>query len=223
MADKGVIVEFDFAAANGAETLRKTVGKFLKDLDGIPFNPKIEAREFAGRDYLDAFARRFAAAKTKKTAAKAAKEFPTAFAKALAAAVPKAVTPTFRNFVKALADKGVKVVIATRAPLEDVQDAFEGLVGDNVILQHEDSPGYGAFKWDSWRRLCATNRIHRTSAVAVTGSGYGVKSALVAGLGSVAVSNEAVAYQDFGGADDVVRELSGTTAKRVLQALRIEC
>ena len=37
MAERGVIVEFDFAAMNGAELLFETTRKFLADLDGIPF------------------------------------------------------------------------------------------------------------------------------------------------------------------------------------------
>ena len=48
-----------------------------------------------------------------------------------------------------------------------------------------------------------------------------MKSALIAGMGSMAVVNDHVAYQDFGGADDVVRELSGPTARRLLEVFRI--
>ena len=63
--------------------------------------------------------------------------------------------------------------------------------------------------------------MRHLSTIAVTGSGFGVKSALVAGMGSMAVVNDRVAYQDFGGADDVVNELSGVTARRLLEILRV--
>ena len=37
MAERGIIIEFDFAVANGAETLFGTAKEFLAKLDGIPF------------------------------------------------------------------------------------------------------------------------------------------------------------------------------------------
>ena len=40
-------------------------------------------------------------------------------------------------------------------------------------------------------------------------------------MGSVAVLNSHVAYQDFGGADEVVRELNSAAAKSVLEILRV--
>ena len=135
--------------------------------------------------------------------------------------MPKAVGASFKNFVAALAAKGVKVVIATRANIEAVQSAFEGLLGDNVVLYHETATTYGSVKWDAWRRACAMNKLRNFSTIAVTGSGLGVKSALVAGMGSVAVINPHVAYQDFGGADEVVRELNSAAAKSVLEILRV--
>ena len=54
---------------------------------------------------------------------------------------------------------------------------------------------------------------------AVTGSGLGVKSALVAGMRSVAVMNDRVAYQDFGGAGEIVDGLSAKAAKRILAVM----
>ena len=219
--EKGVVVEFDFTALNGAELLFDVTKGFLKDLDKIPLDAVTEARHLAGGNYQGALSELFATVKTKKTAAKAAKDLAAVFAQALTAAVPKAVTPAFKNFVKALAEKGVKVVIATRADLESVKPAFEGLLGDKVVLYAETSQTYGCVKWDAWRRACAMNKLRNVATLAVTGSGFGVKSALLAGMGSVAVVNDHVAYQDFGGADDVVKELNGTTARRVLEILRI--
>ncbi|MBR2838062.1 MAG: hypothetical protein IKE55_04740 [Kiritimatiellae bacterium] len=221
MADKGVIVEFDFTAMNGAELLFETTKKFLADLDGIPFDATAEARYLAGGNYQGGLAELFSVVKTKKTAQKAARDLAAAFNAALTAAVPSAVTPSFRNFVKVLADKGVKVVIATRADVVAVRMAFAQILSGDVVLYQETSTCYGAVKWDAWRRACVANRLRHLSAVAVTGSGFGVKSALIAGMGSMAVVNEHVAYQDFGGADEVVDELSGPTARKLLGVLRI--
>ena len=159
--------------------------------------------------------------KTKKTAQKAARDLAAAFNAALTEAVPSAVSPSFRNFVKVLADHGVRVVIATRADVAAVRMAFAQILSGDVVLYQETSPCYGSVKWDAWRRACVANRLRHLNAVAVTGSGFGVKSALVAGMGSMAVVNDHVAWQDFGGADEVVEELSAPTARRLLEVFRM--
>ncbi len=221
MADRGVIVEFDFAAMNGAELLFETTRKFLADLDGIPFDAITEARYLAGGNYQGGLSELFSVVKTKKTAQKAARDLAAAFNAALTEAVPSAVSPSFRNFVKVLADHGVRVVIATRADVAAVRMAFAQILSGDVVLYQETSPCYGSVKWDAWRRACVANRLRHLNAVAVTGSGFGVKSALVAGMGSMAVVNDHVAWQDFGGADEVVEELSAPTARRLLEVFRM--
>ena len=219
-ATKGVIVEFDFAVLNGAELLYDTTRRFLKELDGIAFDLPTEATYLAGGNYQGGLAGYFAAVKTKKTAAKAARDLAEAFNRAVSANVSAAVTPAFRNFVKTVSDAGVKVVIATRADAESAQAAFASLLGENVVLYPETSVCYGTVKWDAWRRASALNRIRNVSALAVTGSGLGVRSALLAGMGSLAVMNDHVAYQDFGGADGVVNRLDAAAARKALELLR---
>ena len=217
---KGVIVEFDFAAMDGAGLLFDVTKRFLAALDKIPFDERVEAQYLAGGNYQGALAEYFAVVKTKKLAAKAAKDLSAAFVSALNEAVPKSVTPAFRKFVQTIAAKGVKIVISTRADVETVRPAFAGLLGDDVVLFQETSSTYGSVKWDAWRRACAMNKLRNFSTIAVTGSGFGVKSALVAGMGSVAVTSPHVAYQDFGGADEVVSELNAAAAKTILEILR---
>ncbi len=217
---KGVIVEFDFAAMDGANLLFDVTKKFLAGLDNIPFDERIEAQHLAGGNYQGGLAEYFAVVKTKKLAAKAAKDLSAAFVSALNEAVPKSITPAFRKFVQTIAAKGVKIVISTRADVETVRPAFAGLLGDDVVLFQETSSTYGSVKWDAWRRACAMNKLRNFSTIAVTGSGFGVKSALVAGMGSVAVTSPHVAYQDFGGADEVVSELNAAAAKTILEILR---
>ena len=219
MAGKGIVIEFDFAAMNGAELLFKTTKKFLRDLDKIPFDESLEARCLAGRTYAEGLARLFAQAKTKKTAPKAARELAAAFASAVTAAVPAAVGIPFRNFVKAFVDAGFSVAIATRADVEAVRPAFGSVLDEKVVLYHEESDGYGFPAWESWRRACMALEMKHAAVWAVSGSGFGVKSALVAGMRSVAVVSDRVAYQDFGGASEIVDELSGKTAKKILAAL----
>ena len=214
--NRGIVIEFDFAVMNGAELLFKTTKKFLRDLDKIPFDESFEARYLAGRSYSDGLARLFAQSRTKKTAPKAARELAAAFAAAVTGAVPTAVGIPFRNFVKAFADAGFSVAIATRADLAAVRPAFEPVLGEKVILYREESDGYGFPMWESWRRACMALEMKHAVVRTISGSGFGVKSALVAGMRSVAVVNDRVAYQDFGGASEVVDELSGKSAKKLL-------
>ena len=216
MNGRGVVIEFDFAAMNGAELLFGTTKRFLGGLDKIDFDEALEARYLAGRTYLDGLTRFFASVRTKKTAQKAARDLAAAFAAAVTEAVPKAVTAQFRNFIKALTDADLAVAIATRADIEEVRPAFEPLLGERVILYHEESEAYGFATWEDWRRACIALEMKHAMVRAVSGSGFGVKAALVAGLKSVAVINDRVAWQDFGGAGEVLDELSGKTAKRFL-------
>ena len=216
MDGRGVVVEFDFAAMDGAGLLFKTTRQFLGDLDKIALDDALEARLLAGRTYLDGLARLFESVKTKKTAQKAARDLAAAFSSAVTAAVPEAVSVQFRNFIKALTDAGLAVAIATRADVEAVRPVFGPVLGERVIIYHEESETYGFPTWESWRRACMALEMKHAMVRAVSGSGFGVKSALVAGMRSVAVINDRVAWQDFGGASEIVDELSGKTAKRVL-------
>ena len=221
MAGKGVVVEFDFAAMDGAKLLFETTRTFLRELDGIPFDEPVEAKFLAGKPYLDGLTALFASVKTKKTSQKAARDLAEAFRAAVTAAAPQAVTAAFRNFVKTLTDRGLRVVIATRADLEVVCPAFGPLLNERVAFYQETTDAYGALRWDSWRRACRDGGLRHLASLAVTGSGFGVKAALIAGMGSMAVVHDHVAYQDFGGADAAVSELSGPTAKKALDILRV--
>lgn len=221
MAEKGVIIEYDFAAIDGAGLLSRITGGFLADLDGIPFDSAIEAKHFAGGSYQGCFAEYFQAVKTKKTALKAARDFDELVRREFTAALSNPPSAAFANFVKTVTAKGVKVVIATRADLDRVRDAFSALLGPAVELYHEESMTYGSVKWDAWRLACVRSGLRPYNTIAVAGSGFSVKAALRAGMGSVAVMNERSAYQDYTGCDEFFQELNGPAAKTVLDILRI--
>jgi len=221
MSGKGVVIDLDFAVLDGAELLFKTTSGYLKRLDGIRLDTVSEARHLAGREYADGLARFFATVKTKKTSAKAAREIESAFDAAVTEALPGALGLPFRNFLKGLTDKGVRVVLATRADLSSVAEALCPLVSDAVRPLRDVSNVYGSFRWETWRRACHSGGFRPASTLVLTGSAYGVKSALQVGIGAIAVPSEHVAYQDFVGASEVVHELSGKTVRKVLGALGI--
>lgn len=218
---KGVIIEFDFAVANGAEILFETSKKILGDID-IEFNKRVEADHLAGGNYQGGLAEYFQVVKTKKTPQKAAKDLSTSFASALTAQVAKACTEDFKKFLRTLLGRGLKVVLATRANIDEAKKVFAEFEGnENFSIYAEVSSAYGCVKWDAWRRAAASKHLRSFLTLAVAGSGLSVKSALQAGFGVLAVMNDHVAYQDFGGADDIVDKLDEKVALQIAAKLRV--
>ena len=213
---KGVVIEFDFAVLNGAEILFETASAILKGY-GVTLDARLEALHLAGGNYQGALAELFGKVDCEAEPAAVARELNTAFNAAVAAKAAAAVTPAFKNFIKALQDKGVKVV-ATRG---DAAALAEVIADPQVVVHAETSSTYGSCKWDAWKRACRNNGLHEMLTTAVTGSGFGVRAALVAGMSALGVSNKRVEWQDFGGADDVVDTVDKNAADIVLKMLKV--
>ncbi len=200
---RGVIVEFDFTAVDGAQILFDVAKKVLAP-HKVDLTVKLEAIHLVGGNYQGALAELFDTLEINADAATVATELAEAFKAALTEKAAAAVTPGFKAFVKGLTARGLKVVIATRSDIEQLKPALADLDPELVVAYAEPSNTYGNCKWDAWRRACNQNGLVDMLTAAVTGSGKGVKSALVAGLSALAVVHDHVAYQDFGGADAVV-------------------
>ena len=175
----------------------------------------------SGGNYQGGLAELFRALDKKCDAAATARDLHDAFGKALTAKAVAAVTPGLKAFITALVERDVKVVIATRSDLEVLRPAFEGFAPEKVVLYAEPSMTYGNGKWDAWRRACSQNGLVDVLTVGVTGSGKGVKSALVAGMSAIAILHDHVAYQDFGGADVVVDSFNAKLAEEAFRMLHM--
>ncbi len=217
---RAVIVEFDFAALDGASLLFEVAKKRLAEA-GIDLTLKLEALHLANGNCQGALRELFDVFGKKNDPAKAARELMEAFHVALTEKAAEAFTPGFKAFISAVSANGLKTVIATRADIEALPPLLAEFDPNLVVPYAEPSLTYGNCKWDAWRRAARANDLHEMLTVAITGSGYGVKSALVAGFPVLAVMHDHVAYQDFGGADEVVRELNSAAAKAVLEILRV--
>ena len=217
---RGVIVEFDCTAIDGSQLLFDTAKKLLAE-QGIDLTIKLEALHLAGGNYHGAIAELFSSLGKSGDAGAVARSLAETFAAALTERAAAAVTPGFKAFVKALTDKGVKVVIATRASHDALKPALADLDPELVTLYAEPSMTYGNGKWDAWSRACNMNELINVLTVGVTGSGFGVKAALVAGLSAIGVVHDHVAYQDFGGADAVVESFSAKVADEALRMLHL--
>ena len=214
---KGVVVEFDFTVLDGAQILFETAKKLLKR-EGVSLDARLEAMHLAGGNYQGGLAELFGKLDIHAEIPALARELSATFNAAVAAKAPAAVGQGFKNFLKALIEKGVKVVVATRGDA----DALGAAIGDDrVVMYAETSSTYGSCKWDVWKRACRKNGLHEMLTTAVTGSGFGVKAALVAGMSALGVVNDHVAWQDFGGADDVVSTLDKKAADSVLNMLKV--
>ncbi len=217
---RGVVVEFDFTAIDGGQLLFDTAKKILA-AKGVDLTIKLEALHLAGGNYQGGLAELFRTLDKKCDAAATARDLHDAFGKALTERAVAAVTPGFKAFVSALVERGVKVVIATRSNLDTLRPAFEGFDPEKVVLYAEPSMTYGNGKWDAWRRACSQNGLVDVLTVAVTGSGFGVKAALVAGMSAIAVVHDHVAYQDFGGSDVAVESFDASLADEVFRMLHM--
>lgn len=214
---KGAIIEFDFTALNGADILFDTAKSLLKGV-GVELDAHLEAVHLAGGNYHGGLIELFEKIGCNGDAASLSRELSAAFNAKVAEMTPAAVTPAFRNFVKTLLDKGIKVVVATRG---DAPALAAAINDERVVVYAETSPTYGSCKWDVWKRACRMNGLHEMLTAAISGSGFGVKAALVAGMSALGVVNDRVAWQDFGGADDVVDTLDKKAAEAVLRMLKV--
>lgn len=218
---RGVIIDFDFTALDGAQLLFD-VAKQQLAASGIDLTVKLEALHLVGNNYqggLDELAQKLGVS---LDAAAMARDLAAAFNAALAEKIASAATPGFKAFVKALTDQGLRVVVASRAGVEALAPALEGLDPELVVPYLEQSPTYGNGKWDAWRRACNANGLVNLLTVGVTGSGKGVKAVLWAGLSALAIVHSHVAYQDFGGADMVAEAFDAALADDVLRMLHLK-
>ena len=214
---KGAVVEFDFAVLNGADLLFDIASGVLKG-HGVALDARLEALHLAGGNYQGALAELFAKVGCDAEPAAVAAELNAAFNAEVTAKSAEAVTPAFKNFIKTLQEKNVKVVIATRGDAAALAAAIDN---PDVVVHAETSSTYGSCKWDAWKRACRLNGLHEMLTTAVTGSGFGVRASLVAGMSALGVTNKRVEWQDFGGADDVVDTLDKKAADIVLKMLKV--
>lgn len=218
---RGVIVEYDFTAVDGAELLFDVAKGILAE-KGVELDVKMEAMHLVGGNYQGALAELAETLEKDFVPGEVARELAAAFNSALAEKVAAAATPGFKSFVSALTARGLKVVVASRAGVDALKPALEGLDPDLVVPYAEQSNTYGNGKWDAWRRACSANGLVDLLTVGVTGSGPGVKAALVAGISALAIVHPHVEYQDFGGADVVAERFSADLAKEVLRMLHMD-
>lgn len=216
---RGVIVEYDFTAITGEETLFETAKSVLAE-EGIELNIKLEALCLAGGNCQGGLIELFRRLdRPSGEAASLARKLSDAFRAAITERLEEGMTDGFKAFLRRLTDRGLKVVLSTRGDAGKLRDLLDAAGFEQVVAYAEASNTYGSLKWDAWARALNANDLHNIITVAVTGSGYGVKAALVAGMPAMATVHPHVAYQDFGGADLTVEQLDEEAAGEALRVL----
>ncbi len=217
---RGVIIEFDFTAIDGANILFN-VAKERLAAEGVDLTFKLEALHLIGGNYQGGLTELFAKLEKEADCSQIARDINEAFNAEVSKHLAAAVTPELKSFIKKVVEKDVKVVLATRGDIEALKPALEEFDAEKVIPYQEKSMTYGNGKWDVWRRALSANALADILTVGITGSGNGVKAVLVAGMPAIAVVNDHVAYQDFGGADCVVDSITANLADEVARILRV--
>jgi beta-phosphoglucomutase-like phosphatase (HAD superfamily) len=217
---RGVIIEFDFTAINGADILFN-VAKQRLAAEGVDLSIKLEALHLIGGNYQGGLTELFAKLDKEADCSQIARDINDASNAEVTKHLAAAVTPELKAFIKKIIEKDVKVVLATRGDIEALKPALEEFDAEKVIPYAEKSMTYGNGKWDVWRRALSANALADILTVGITGSGNGVKAVLVAGMPAIAVVNDHVAYQDFGGADCVVDAITANLADDVMRILRV--
>jgi beta-phosphoglucomutase-like phosphatase (HAD superfamily) len=217
---RGVIIEFDFTAIDGANILFNVAKERLAK-EGVDLTIKLEALHLIGGNYQGGLTELFTKLEKQADCSQIARDINEAFNAEVTKRLASSITPELKSFIKKIIEKDVKVVLATRGDIEALKPALEEFDAEKVIPYAEKSMTYGNGKWDVWRRALSANALADILTVGITGSGKGVKAVLIAGMPAIAVMNDHVSYQDFGGADSVVDAITPALADEVARVLRV--
>jgi beta-phosphoglucomutase-like phosphatase (HAD superfamily) len=217
---RGVIVEVDFTMIDGASILFDITKEKLAGL-GIDFSIKLEALHLAGGKMQGGFTELLEKLGKEADAVELANDIQAAFKEEVTKRFSSLMTSDVRNFIKKLTDREIKVVLSTRGDVEVLKEVCAELDNPLVVPYADTSKTYGGGKWDDWRRTLNANTLANILTVGITGSGHGVKAALLASVAAIAVVHDHVAYQDFGGADVAFDKFEEKIADEVIRVMHI--
>lgn len=221
--DRGVLIEFDYTAIDGALLLHEAAAKIFGGF-GIAdkFGKMAEARYFSGKPYVAGAAAFLSSVKSKRTAEKTATCIGDELDKSLAAAMPAvAAASETRNFFKTIAASGAKIIVITQTDPAVLCEKVGMERGDNFVIHRDKSTVYGGGRPEIWRGICAKNHLSPLRSLIVVGGTASLKGAIARGFATAAVVHEHVAYGDFGGADIVTSKMDTALARKILSVLRL--
>lgn len=215
----GVVVEFDFAVLNGHRVLRDVCAARLAK-EKIKFDDAVASRVLTKKT-LSVTLEKLCQQHGRSVDINAMVADISAEFKAKLKVSLKSIPPGFKEFVKAVLGCNLKVVLLTHLNTELVQQAFADIATEKLAVVNDIKMSSGTCSWERWRRASRKCGLFERLSVAVAGSGYSVKGALIAGMGIMVKASPEVTYQDFGGSDVWIDEYKSELIDDVLRLLHI--
>jgi len=217
---RGVLIEFDFAVMPGHQMMLEVCKEqFAKE--GLKIDQVIMARYMAGKSFVAGLSALCRAQEiTSFEVSDMAASCNELFAEKIKANLKK-VPAGFKDFIKAVTDKGMKVVIFSISDSEAIREAFADIPEESLGISEDLTSSFCFTSWEGWRRFARKNSLHERLCVSVCGSGLSVKGALTSGLSVIVKDNEMVDYQDISGYDKQIKEFDVGVVDEVARLLHL--
>ena len=216
---RAVVVEFDSTALDGFGLLFDTARAVLSRT-GVELTPRAEAKWLFNRPAQTGFSA-LLQSEGKTGGAQLAQTFIEEYGKAVTKQAPGAVTQEFKDFLRAIVSKGAIAVVVTHAETGVLREALQEFTDDELRVLPDDSTVYGNMRRDCWARACRKSALRPPLAVAVTGSGFGARGALQAGMCVVAMPRACTGWQDFSGIDAEIKSFGKESIDEILRILHL--
>lgn len=217
---RGVLVEFDFAVMPGHQIMLDVCKEQLAK-EGLKVDALLMARYMFGRSFVAGLS---ALCRAQDVSSFEVSEMAAAcneiFAERIKAKF-KDIPKGFKEFVNAVAAKGLKVVIFSQVESEAIQAVFPDLSEEQLGVSEDLTSSFCFTSWEGWRRFARKNGLHERLCVSIAGSGLSVKGSLTSGVSAIVKDNEMVAYQDISGYDKQIEEFDASLMDEVERLLHL--
>ncbi|MDI6774376.1 MAG: hypothetical protein QME60_03130 [Verrucomicrobiota bacterium] len=219
---QAVLFELEMLSVGGRKIVFDTLKRLLADKD-IELAPALFARYCLNGKLKDGIARLIKEQSQRRfSEVKFAEEFMTEMETAFSQPSLKA-DPSVNAMIRRAREAGAQVgaLGCLSQPTIEKLTRILGWECRNIRLMSRAGTDKVFPTADMWLKLAKSMVVRPNRCVVVTTSQIACKSALAAGMKSVAVPDEYTAFQDFGGADFVVESLSKNLSDKIFELLHL--
>lgn len=216
---EGLIFDLDTFACNGHDMLFEVLKKAV-DKKGDKFTRFYFAKSCISRNLTTLVPELIEEFKLKKVVEEELlEEIKSEYAKALIN--DSKVIDGVLALVKAAQKKEFAIGVFSSLDEESAQLLLEkvGLADADVTLCPYAPRSVNSFIGEHWRRLAVSMDVPPVSCIGVTSDNNSCKAALSAGMRVVVLPTDMSSFQDFGGANMIVDDLSSAVIKNILKLL----
>ncbi|MDA3925791.1 MAG: hypothetical protein PF904_13930 [Kiritimatiellae bacterium] len=217
---RGLLVEFDFAVMPGHQIMLDVCKEQLAK-EGLKIDDVLMARYMFGRSFVAGLS---ALCRAQEISSFEVSDMVATCNEIVAEKIKNSlssVPAAFKELIKAVADKGIKVVLFSVAESEAVLAAFPDMPEDMLAVSEDLTSSFGFTSWEGWRRFARKNGLHERLCVSICGSGLSVKGALTSGVSAIVKDNELVSYQDISGYDMQVTDFDTGIVDEIVRLLHL--